>query len=91
MYCTSVGGHLCNNIQCFRCYPTGDWGITHGEWEELTRYEAEEWLKKLRAWDKSGRIGDRPGIAHTEWGLDSKPHRVNEYGEPEPDGCCILQ
>lgn len=82
----------CNSLQCFSCYPPGDWGVLDVEWEELRGYEIEEWRDKLKVWDKQGRPGRRPGVAHTEWGIDSKPYRVDEYGQIiSSGGVCILQ
>ena len=83
----------CGRVHCFKCCPTGDWGITPGEWEELTSSQGSEWREKLRAWDAGGRVGPRPGVAHTEWGLDGKPYRVDEHGlimKQSPNGCHIM-
>jgi hypothetical protein len=85
MYCK------CGRLNCFICCPSGDWGITRGEWEELTHGETVEWLLKLCAWDKLGRPGRRPGVAHTEWGINSKPYRVDEHGQTQQQGSCAIQ
>jgi len=70
----------CGRVHCFKCCPPEHWGITCGEWEEVTSYEGSVWRDKLLAWDASGRSGPRPGVAHTEWGLDGKPYHVDEDG-----------
>lgn len=81
----------CGRVHCFKCCPPGDWGITYGEWEELRPHEGSEWREKLRAWDATGRVGERPGVAHTEWGIDSRPYRVDEYGHiVESKGCTLM-
>jgi hypothetical protein len=82
----------CESVHCFKCCPPGDWGITSGEWEELRSCEGSEWRDKLRVWDATGRQGPRPGVAHTEVGLDGRWYRVDEHGhiEQESKGCCLM-
>jgi hypothetical protein len=80
----------CEDEHCFRCSPPEDWGITSGEWEELTSYQGSVWRDKLREWDRNGRPGSRPGVAHTEWGLDGRPYHVDENGHIERGGGCAV-